>query len=237
MTGAPISYHDISDIDPVYYKNLQWILDNDVSVLDLSFCYEEDKFGQRIQKDLIPNGCNIPVTDQNKKEYINKICYAKMATEIKDQIEAFLTGLFEIVPKSLLQIFDHRELELMISGVSEINLDDLKQNTNYVNFTKKSEIIVWFWELMEKWNSDQRANFIQFVTGTSKVPIEGFKALKGIGGEIQKFQIHKVFNATLLPTAHTCLNQLELPEYKSKEILEKNLGIALELGKEGFGFE
>jgi HECT-domain (ubiquitin-transferase) len=159
-------------------------LNNEVSVLDLTFSYEEERFGQRIQKDLIPNGINIAVTDENKKEYVNKICYAKMATEIKDQIEAFLTGLFEIVPKSLLQIFDHRELELMISGVSEINIEDLKQNTNYVNYSRKSEVIVWFWEILESWGSEQRANFIQFVTGTSKVPIEGFKALKGIGGEI-----------------------------------------------------
>ena len=203
----------------------------------MAFSYEEDKFGQHEEKDLIPNGRNIPVTEENKKEYVNKICYAKMALEIKDQIEAFLTGLFEVVPKNLLQIFDHRELELMISGVSEINLDDLKEHTLYANYSKNSEVIVWLWEIVEKWSSEQRANFIQFVTGTSKVPIEGFQALKGIGGEIQKFSIHKVFNTNLLPTAHTCLNQLELPEYKSKEILEKNLNIALELGKEGFGFE
>lgn len=84
MCGKPISYHDIQDIDPQYYKNLQWILNNDVSPLDLSFSYEEDKFGQHEEKDLIPNGRNIPVTEENKKDYVNKICYAKMALEIKD---------------------------------------------------------------------------------------------------------------------------------------------------------
>ena len=106
-----------------------------------------------------------------------------------------------------------------------------------MNYTRDSQIIKWFWEILRDWDSDMRVNFLQFVTGTSKVPIEGFKLLRGLGGQIQKFQIHKVYNEALLPTAHTCLNQLELPEYKSKEQLKRNLKIALELGKEGFGFE
>lgn len=79
----------------------------------------------------------------------------------------------------------------------------MKENTIYVNYVKKSQVVVWFWEIMEEWDSDMRANFLQFVTGTSKVPIEGFKSLRGIGGQIQKFQIHKVYDVRLLPTAHT----------------------------------
>jgi E3 ubiquitin-protein ligase HUWE1 len=45
MCGTAISYHDISDIDPVYYKNLTWILNNSVEGLEMTFSYEEDKFG------------------------------------------------------------------------------------------------------------------------------------------------------------------------------------------------
>ena len=79
----------------------------------------------------------------------------------------------------------------------------MRENTVYVNYSKKSEIIIWFWEILNDWDSDKKANFLQFVTGTSKVPFEGFKSLKGMGGQIQKFQIHKMFNNQLLPTAHT----------------------------------
>lgn len=129
-----------------------------------------------------------------------------MAVEIKDQVEAFLYGLHDLVPPHLLSIFSHQELELMISGLPEINIDDMRENTNYVNYTKKSEVIVWFWEIMKEWKTDIRASFLQFVTGTSKVPFEGFKSLKGMGGQVQKFSIHKVFKKDLLPTAHTCLN-------------------------------
>ena len=120
--------------------------------------------------------------------------------------------------------------------LSLTSVNDLRDNTEYVNYTKDSQVIKWFWEILGAFSSEQKANFIQFVTGTSKVPLDGFKALKGIGGQIQRFQIHKVFNNKLLPTSHTCLNQLELPEYETKEKLKKSLEIVLEMGKEGFGF-
>ncbi|CAA2961184.1 E3 ubiquitin- ligase UPL2-like [Olea europaea subsp. europaea] len=72
--------------------------------------------------------------------------------------------------------------------------------------------------------------------GTSKVPLEGFSALQGISG-CQKFQIHKAYvSGNHLPSAHTCFNQLDLPEYPSKQHLEERLLVAIHEGNEGFGF-
>lgn len=121
MCGVPIDYHDMEDVDPAYYKNLKWILNNSVEGLDLTFSYETDEFGKVVLKDLKENGQNENVTDENKVEYVNLICYAKMAKEIKEQIESFLEGLELLVPRELLKIFDPRELELMISGLPEID--------------------------------------------------------------------------------------------------------------------
>jgi len=75
-----------------------------------------------------------------------------------------------------------------------------------------------------------------FVTGTSKVPLEGFKALVGMRG-YQKFSIHKSYgNDRTLPTSHTCFNQLDMPEYSSEDILRDKLEYAVSEGGEGFGF-
>ena len=78
--------------------------------------------------------------------------------------------------------------------------------------------------------------FINLI-GSSKVPLEGFSALQGIGG-VNKFKITKVFdkNFDRLPTAHTCTNQLDLPDYPSKEIFFERLDFAIKEGKVGFGF-
>lgn len=85
-------------------------------------------------------------------------------------------------------------------------------------------------------DKEDLALMVQFVTGTSKVPLEGFKGLQGISGP-QKFQIHKAYGSgTRLPSAHTCFNQLDLPEYESKEALVNRLMTAIHEGAEGFGF-
>ena len=148
-----------------------------------------------------------------------------------------IKGFYDIIPKNLISIFNYRELELIISGMPTINLTDWKNNTIYENYNEESTIIKYFWEIIESFDNDERAEFLQFVTGSSKVPLEGFCALQGIGG-INKFKISKVFdkNFDRLPTAHTCTNQLDLPEYPSKDILNNRLRLAIKEGKNSFGF-
>ena len=80
-------------------------------------------------EDLIPNGRNIPVTEENKKQYVNLICQAKMASGIKAQIENFLSGFFELIPKNLIAIFDSKELELLISGLPDIDSKGMRSST------------------------------------------------------------------------------------------------------------
>ena len=121
MLGQNLSVYDMEDIDPEYFKNLTWILENDISSLGLNFSIDVDNFGETKTVDLISNGRNIPVTESNKKQYIQEICWHKMYVDIKHQIEWFLEGFHELVPKDLISIFDSRELELMISGLPEID--------------------------------------------------------------------------------------------------------------------
>ena len=187
--------------------------------------------------DLIENGRNIHVTEENKFDFVQKLCSSRLYDTIKPQIEAFLKGFYEIIPQKLISIFNYRELELVISGLPTIDIKDWKLNTIYENYNESSQIIVNFWEIIESFDNDERTEFLQFVTGSSKVPIEGFSALQGIGG-VNKFKISKSFdqNFERLPTAHTCTNQLDLPEYPSKEILYERLTFAIKEGKTGFGF-
>jgi len=122
ILNQPLTYLDFEDYDPEYYKNLKWILETNISDMGdyLTFSYESDKFGVLEVKDLIENGRHISVTEQNKFEYVQKLCHAKLYDEIKPQMEAFLSGIYEVIPLKLISIFDFRELELMISGLPTI---------------------------------------------------------------------------------------------------------------------
>lgn len=65
--------------------------------------------------------------------------------------------------------------------------------------------VQWFWRALRSFDQADRAKFLQFVTGTSKVPLQGFASLEGMNG-VQKFQIHRDDRSTdRLPSAHTWL--------------------------------
>ncbi|XP_010542518.1 PREDICTED: E3 ubiquitin-protein ligase UPL1-like isoform X2 [Tarenaya hassleriana] len=244
ILGVKVTYHDIEAVDPDYYKNLKWLLENDVSdILDLTFSMDADEEKHILYEkaevtdyELKPGGRNIRVTEETKHEYVDLVASHILTNAIRPQINAFLEGFNELIPRDLVSMFNDKELELLISGLPEIDLDDLKANTEYTGYTPASPVVQWFWEVVKAFSKEDMARLLQFVTGTSKVPLEGFKALQGISGP-QRFQIHKAYGAPeRLPSAHTCFNQLDLPEYSSKEQLQERLLLAIHEASEGFGF-
>ncbi|KAF9956587.1 hypothetical protein BGZ65_002580 [Modicella reniformis] len=237
ILGRPVDYRDVEAIDPEYYKSLVWMLENDITdIVDETFSMEMDDFGTKKIVDLKPNGRNMPVTEENKHEYVKFITEQKLTLAIKDQIHSFLQGFHEIIPAHLISIFNEQELELLISGLPDIDIDEWKNNSEYQNYTPASPQIQSFWRAVRSFDQTERAKLLQFVTGTSKVPLGGFSQLQGISG-IQKFQIHKDFSSTKrLPSAHTCFNQLDLPEYETYEDLRQQLLLAISECSTGFAF-
>ncbi|MED6257408.1 E3 ubiquitin-protein ligase huwe1 [Ataeniobius toweri] len=237
ILGKSVRYTDMESEDYPFFQGLVYLLENDVSTMgyELTFSTEVQEFGVCEVRDLKPNGANIVVTEENKKEYVHLVCQMKMTGAIRKQLAAFLEGFYEIIPKRLISIFTEQELELLISGLPTIDIDDLKANTEYHKYQSSSIQIQWFWRALRSFDQADRAKFLQFVTGTSKVPLQGFAALEGMNG-IQKFQIHRDDRSTdRLPSAHTCFNQLDLPAYESYEKLRHMLLLAIQECSEGFG--
>ncbi|XP_076304373.1 LOW QUALITY PROTEIN: HECT, UBA and WWE domain containing E3 ubiquitin protein ligase 1 [Tachypleus tridentatus] len=238
ILGKLVKYTDMESEDYSFYQGLVFLLDHAVNELgyELTFSVEVQEFGVTEIRDLKPNGRNIPVTEENKHEYVRLVCQEKMTGAIRRQLNAFLEGFYEIIPKRLISIFNEQELELLISGLPNIDIDDLKSNTEYHKYQHNSLQIQWFWRALRSFDQADRAKFLQFVTGTSKVPLQGFSALEGMNGT-QKFQIHRDDRSTdRLPSAHTCFNQLDLPAYETFDKLRSMLLKAVQECSEGFGF-
>ena len=89
-------------------------------------------------RDLKPDGRNTLVTEETKYEYVKLVCQMKMTGAIRQQLTAFLEGFYDIVPKKLISIFNEQELELLISGLPTIDIDDLKANTEYHKYQPTS---------------------------------------------------------------------------------------------------
>ena len=127
--------------------------------------------------------------------------------------------------------------ELLLSGLPDIDVDDWKANTEYAGgYTATSPQALWFWRAVRSFLPEERAKLLQFCTGTSKVPLAGFAALEGVNG-VQRFSLHRDFGSVKrLPSAHTCFNQLDLPQYESYDELRRQLLKAANECSEGFGF-
>jgi E3 ubiquitin-protein ligase HUWE1 len=236
ILGKPVDYRDVEWIDPEYYNSLCWILENDPTPLDLTFSTEADEFGVTRIIPLKENGESITVTQENRREFVQLSAQYRLYSSIKDQIESLLSGFYDVIPKDLITIFNEQELELLISGTPDIDVDEWRAATEYHGYNSSDPVIVWWWRALKSFNRDERAKVLSFATGTAKVPLGGFVDLQGVQG-VQRFSIHRAYGeADRLPQAHTCFNQIDLPEYSSYENLRRYLLLAINEGGEGFGF-
>ncbi|XP_076247280.1 suppressor of deltex [Calliopsis andreniformis] len=237
MLNKKLVMKDIESIDPEFYKSLVWIKENNIEECGLELYYSVDFeiLGQVIHHELKDGGDKIRVIEDNKEEYIRLMTEWRMTRGIEDQTKAFLEGFNSVVPLEWLKYFDERELELMLCGMQEIDVEDWQRNTIYRHYTRNSKQILWFWQFVTRTDSEKRARLLQFVTGTCRVPVGGFAELMGSNGP-QRFCIEKVGKDTWLPRSHTCFNRLDLPPYKSYEQLVEKLNYAIE-ETEGFGQE
>jgi len=135
----------------------------------------------------------------------------------------------------LIAVFDERELELLIGGIAEIDVDDWKKHTDYRGYTESDEVILWFWKCVRSWDGEKKSRLLQFTTGTSRIPVNGFKDLQGSDGP-RRFTIEKAGDVSQLPKSHTCFNRIDLPPYKTYDALVSKLTLAVE-ETVGFGQE
>jgi E3 ubiquitin-protein ligase NEDD4 len=233
MLGKNIDLKDMESVDSEYYKSLLWIKENDPSGLDLTFSVDEESLGHTTVHELKEGGANIPLDNTNKDEYIKCIIQWRFVGRVQQQMNAFLSGFNDLIPLSIVKIFDEHELELLMCGIQHIDVKDWKQNTLYKGDYHGNHIVIqWFWRVVLSFNNEMRARLLQFVTGTSRVPMNGFKELYGSNGP-QLFTIEKWGTTDNFPRAHTCFNRLDLPPYESYQHLKDKLIKAIE-GSQGF---
>jgi E3 ubiquitin ligase SMURF1/2 len=238
LLGKLVSLEDMQHVDPTFYNSLLWILENEIAgIIDNTFVDEHLSFGEVTAVELKSDGANIAVTDENKREYVDLIVQHRLLDGIVEQSRAIKAGFDDVVPVRFMDMFDEKELELLVCGLGEVNVSDWAANTEYRHCTAADPVTRWFWQAVEGMDNEMRARLLQFSTGTSRVPVTGFADLKGSLGP-KKFTVEVVEgnSAETLPKAHTCFNRIELSPYNSYEQLEAKLFLAVD-NTMGFGIE
>lgn len=148
------------------------------------------EFGIAKSIELIPNGSNVPITKENKLQYIYLVSHFKLTKQIKLQSEAFFEGLSDMIdPKWLksvfaciqlftmlmlgFRMFNQQELQILLGGVNApIDLGDLRKHTNYGGlYDDQQETIETFWNVVETFDHDQRKALLRFATSCSRPPL------------------------------------------------------------------
>ncbi|CAH8607472.1 unnamed protein product [Schistosoma bovis] len=223
-----------SSVNP---EHLEYFRENNIDEcgLDVYFAMDYEVLGELRTHELKPGGRDILLTDANKAEYIDLMVNWRFSRGVEDQTNAFLTGFEDVFPLQWLQYFDERELEVLLCGMQQIDVDDWQSHTTYKKYDARSPQVLWFWKFVRSLTQQRRIRLLQFVTGTCRVPVGGFKNLMGNNGP-QPFCIEYIGKDSWLPRSHTCFNRLDLPPYRSYEQLAEKLSYAID-ETEGFGQE
>ena len=226
--GFLSSFSDLGSYDSVLYSNLVKLLNmsaEEIKSLDLTFEIDEPNSPAKVV-DLIPNGSITYVTKDNVLLYITKVTDYKLNRRCFKPVSAFHGGLSVIIAPHWMEMFNSIELQMLISGERDnIDLGDLKANTEYGGYTEDDQTIVDFWEVLNTFKFEEKLSFLKFVTSVPQAPLQGFKALD------PKFGIRNAGTEKFrLPTASTCVNLLKLPDYRNKKVLKEKLLYAINSG-------
>jgi hypothetical protein len=212
---------DLLETEPVFCQSLKWLLGNEVGEdSDFDFTVTKEGFGTTEIVELIPDGKNISVTDENKDLYVSLQVQWRVNGSILDQVNAMRRGFAELIPNSHVSVFSPEELLLLLNGKSKIDVEEMLASTRYTGgYQEDSMTVKLFWKVFETMSQEERQNVLKFATGATRVPLDGFDP---------QFTITMGSDGIEnLPSAHTCFNQLVLPPYIDTASLEEKLVMAV----------
>lgn len=237
LLNEKIEFEDLKTADPVLYNSLNYIRENTInSILFMNFTVERRVKGKILTMDLIPNGSNIEVSDENKLDYVKARIDLELSLSVP--MKNIKQGFFSFIPEEIFSSLRSPELEKLLCGDRRLDIGEWEEFTEYSGvFSRNHEVIISFWKVLSEFSQDNLRGLLRFVTGANRVPINGFRSLKSSRGEMCRFTIVPIcYYPNILPRGHTCFNRLDLPMYPNSDLLKDSL-IFISTHSFSFGIE
>ncbi|PNS21757.1 hypothetical protein CAC42_1611 [Sphaceloma murrayae] len=170
--------------------------------------------------ELEPGGANTDVTIENVDRYVERVLDLTLGSGVQAQVDAFSAGFSQVFPYSALRAFTPDELVMLFGKVDE----DWTLESNVRNLL----------QTLSEYAPTERRDFLQFVTGSPKLPIGGFKSLTPMFTVVCKPSEPPLTPDDYLPSVMTCVNYLKMPDYTSAEVLRQKLAVAIKEGQGAF---
>jgi len=229
---------DLQEFRPRLAKSLRQLLEYDGDVqgdLGLTFAIGIERYGHPTTVSLCPGGEQRPVTNANRREYVDLYVRYILETSVTKQFEPFKRGFWTVCGGNALTLFRPEEIELLVRGSDEaLDISSLKAVAQYENWgtenpAETEPVIRWFWQSFVDASVQDQHKLLSFITGSDRVPATGAALLpikiSCLGDDRTRF-----------PIARTCFNMLSLFRYESREQLESRLWRAVH-ESEGFGLK
>jgi len=204
-----------------FLDNIEHTNDKDSFVL-----FTDYKFATSLSNgkevELCENGNNKFLSLENKKLFIDLVEKTRL-NEGKLQIQAIRNGLEQVIPSGLLRLLSWNELEMLVCGKPILDVELLKENTLYSGCSENDELIKNFWKCLEEFNAEERASYLRFVWGRSRLPLTS----KDFPMQHRISILSHGNPDVALPTSHTCFFSIDIPRYSSYEHLKNKLKYAI----------
>jgi hypothetical protein len=238
LLRRPLSMDDLPALDPALHRSLLALksYDGDVSDLCLDFTAStDDGAGGALTTELLPNGSQVPVTNDNRLAYVAAVADWRLRGVVEPGVAAFRSGLATLIPVPWLSLFLPSELNTLISGGAvDFDVDDLARHCQYANgYSSSSSCVKMFFDVLKGFTPQQRAQLLKFTTSCSKPPYGGFKHLHP-PFTLARIEVSAPFFAAIagpdverLPSASTCFCRLNLPTYRRQSTMREKLLMAI----------
>eukprot|EP00743_Colponemidia_sp_Colp-15_P004605 GILK01004964.1.p1 GENE.GILK01004964.1~~GILK01004964.1.p1 ORF type:complete len:1287 (+),score=231.43 GILK01004964.1:166-3861(+) len=234
LRNDPITFADLASSHPEIHKGLVQLLaysnQDEEDVFCLTFQISYSRFGENVTHDLKPNGADIPVTHQNKKEFVDLYTKFLLEDSIKKEFQSFSGGFWKVCDGPSMHLLTASELEQLVCGTPHLDFNELEKGTRYeAGYTAEHPTIRQLWHVLHALSLEEKKMFLRFTTGSDRAPLGGLKNLNLL---VQR----NGPDSERLPTAYTCFNALLLPEYRDEATLYQRLTTAIR-NSEGFGLK
>jgi len=227
LLRIPVTLEDLASVDKAFVTTFRYLMD-----IDQYGIVDEESFNLLPLDPFKPLqiGPNeeLPLTFHNRKEYVKKAIELHLDNACLEEFKAIREGMEQMLPLSLFSLFTPAEIENLVCGAPVIDWEVLKVNTMYKGcFSESSKQCKWLWEILDSMNAEDRANFLRFVWGHTRLPADP--------ADIKQQFIIQSSNSSppdnYLPSAQTCFFKVVLPLYSAKEILREKLTYAIRFCK------
>lgn len=183
------------------------------------------------------NGRDTNVTLDNIEQYVSLLVHWTLVEGVQRQMEAFREGFESVFPLSNLKLFYPEELEHLFCGSGHSRWD-LKSLTECCHadhgYTMESRAIQYLFQILCEYDIDEQRSFLQFVTGSPRLPVGGLRSLSPPLTIVRKTCENGDSPDIYLPSVMTCVNYLKLPDYSSIDIMRSKLRVAAREGQNSF---